>query len=158
VEGTLEPAVDASKWGGRFLWPNNQPWPVCSDSHTEEEDEYDEEPEHFDGDPDAPCTAVPVIQLRKDDVGPLVVTFVVYLKVRGRAATDDPQQAFPEGMDVFQLLWCPRRIHWSEQRECKLMAFWWSESEVKAINARLPSGYGSSSVHSAMLGHHLPIS
>ena len=55
----------ASKLGGSIIWPQDEPVPVC--------------PVHK-------CRAVPVLQLRKEDV---------------------PGFPFPPGTDLFQLLWFP---------------------------------------------------
>ena len=55
----------ASKLGGHFAWPADEPWPQCS--------------EHGD-------SFAAILQLTKNDV---------------------PELEFPEGKDLFQLLWCP---------------------------------------------------
>jgi Domain of unknown function (DUF1963) len=67
------PAV--SKVGGLFLWPNDEPWPVCHDSDIGRRDKVVHN-EPF----------VPLLQLLKEDF---------------------PTFPFPNGTDVFQLLWCP---------------------------------------------------
>jgi hypothetical protein len=78
-----EPPVGATKLGGRFRWPPGEPWPGCDLPH----DRYDRDA-HFahrllepDGRP-----LVMILQLRQDDV---------------------PELGFPDGTDVFHLLWCP---------------------------------------------------
>jgi len=78
-----------SKMGGTFLWPADEPWPVCDipehallDSNLSYETIFQPDgPEHND-------YYVGVLQLRKEDV---------------------PELGFPEGKNLFQLLWCPRR-------------------------------------------------
>lgn len=78
-----EPAADASKIGGSFVWPADEPWPTCDLPHPGWE---------FGASGMTPITKpsggpyVTVLQLRRDDV---------------------PELGFPADADLFQLLWCP---------------------------------------------------
>lgn len=66
-DGTVAPRKDASKWAGEFLWPSSEPWPKC-------EQFYKDHNADDDDDDDETCgVAVPVIQLRKDDLEGVVV-------------------------------------------------------------------------------------
>src|SRR6476661_5495045 len=75
------PGRYASKLGGNFLWPSDEPWPTCDERW----------PPSWYGPPIAvpdgqPVPLVPVLQLRAEDI---------------------PELPFPRGADLFQLLWCP---------------------------------------------------
>ncbi|HEY9371993.1 hypothetical protein [Streptomyces sp.] len=74
-----EPAVRESSIGGPLLWPVDEPWPHCSlpDEKGMEEGLDDELPA---------SAMVPVVQVFKKDA---------------------PGSWWPEGADVFQLVWCP---------------------------------------------------
>jgi hypothetical protein len=89
--------LGASKLGGKILWPEDEPWPVC--------------PEH-----DAPLVAA--LQLRKTDV---------------------PDMPFPEGTDLFQLLWCPNEHGEMEPEEMFAhRVFWRAANEIKQPLAKIP--------------------
>jgi hypothetical protein len=53
-----EPPPDASKLGGHFLWPADEPWPICDRPHGRLVGAQ----EALDA-----CAYVPVLQLRRDD-------------------------------------------------------------------------------------------
>jgi hypothetical protein len=73
-----EPPMDASKIGGRILWPADEPWPEC---------QYHDAAGNAAGNsPPRRYIFAAVLQLRERDV---------------------PELGFPPGKDVFQLLWCP---------------------------------------------------
>src|SRR5919201_4068004 len=71
------PPPSASKMGGLFLWPADEPWPVCTEAAWPR-----------DGMPRTPheSAIVGVLQLRRADV---------------------PELPFPGEADLFQLLSCP---------------------------------------------------
>jgi hypothetical protein len=80
-----EPGSRESKMGGLFLWPADEPWPVCDVPEGSYELGIQEiidinHPEHND-------YYTTVLQLRKDDF---------------------PELQFPGDTNLFQLLWCPR--------------------------------------------------
>jgi hypothetical protein len=69
-DGTVAPRKDASKWAGEFLWPSNEPWPKCEQFYKDHDADDDDD----DDDDDETCgVAVPVLQLRKDDLAGVVV-------------------------------------------------------------------------------------
>ncbi len=70
-------AVNASKWGGRLLWPADEEWPICTEPEWLREGESTPQHEH---------RYIPMLQLRKGDF---------------------PELSFPGDTDLFQLLWCP---------------------------------------------------
>src|SRR5579884_4241417 len=91
-----DPGLAASKMGGLFLWPSDEPWPRCTID--ERSGQWIEDPPqsgrfYLDDSLIAPDDAqhndylVGVLQVRQADV---------------------PQMPFPDGKDLFQLLWCPR--------------------------------------------------
>lgn len=59
---------------------------------------------------------VPVLHLRRNDV---------------------PSLPFPEGTDVFQLLWCPR-VHDDTGSAPLPQACWWSSVELDSVSSRMP--------------------
>ncbi|MCL2585233.1 MAG: hypothetical protein FWE35_22550 [Streptosporangiales bacterium] len=71
------PGTEDSSFGGPLLWPADQEWPVCGLPHPGTE-------------------PVPV----PPDARPLLAVLQVY-------ARDVPELPFPDGTDLFQLLWCP---------------------------------------------------
>lgn len=102
-----EPEVNASKLGGRFLWPAGEAWPICMEPEWRREDDTSPPHEHL---------YVPVLQLRRDDF---------------------PELAFPEGADLFQLLWCPNDHELSLSPVCK--AFWRREADITDPLDRMPT-------------------
>jgi len=90
-----DPARDENKLGGQFLWPAEEPWPVCR--------------EH-----DMPYAAI--LQLRKESV---------------------PELGFPEGSDLFQLLWCPEQ-HDDPWVWVKPKIFWRNSAEIADPMPRTP--------------------
>jgi hypothetical protein len=101
-----EPAVNASKLGGRFLWPAGEEWPVCTEPEWRREGDDSPPHEHL---------FVPVLQLRRDDF---------------------PELHFPGDADLFQLLWCPNdheitlspvcRVFWRKEAEVTDPLIWMS--------------------------------
>lgn len=107
-----EPAVDATKLGGVFLWSDEEPWFYCElteealpgDFGSSEWRLADDIGVAF-GDPQHNDAFAPVLQIRAEDVSLM---------------------RFPPGTNVFQLLWCPRyhlsnyapvcRIAWRTER------------------------------------------
>ncbi len=78
VPGT--PGREESSLGGPFLWPADEPWPVCGLTHDRRSDGSEAHP---DGSAVHP---VALLQLR---------------------SADAPGLRFPAGRDLLQLLWCP---------------------------------------------------
>jgi len=78
-----EPPADASKMGGTFVWPADEPWPTCDLPH-----------------PDWEFGASGMTQITKPSGGP----YVTVLQLR---RDDVPELGFPTDTDLFQLLWCP---------------------------------------------------
>jgi hypothetical protein len=87
-------AVDASKMGGTLLWPLGEPWPAYDEARVD----------RF------------VQQLLEDDMigeGGRIpegtsIPFAPILQLR---AADFPEMPFPDGTDLFQLLWFPYLVH-----------------------------------------------
>jgi hypothetical protein len=79
------PDPAASKIGGIFLWPENESWPTVPGEHYPKwrTDFRKWDKDFRDG---TPIELVPVLQLNKKDV---------------------PDFLFPEGKDLFQMLWLP---------------------------------------------------
>lgn len=72
-----EPGANASKLGGRILWPADEPWPICTEPEWRREGDTSPPHQHI---------YIPILQLRRDEF---------------------PELAFPGDADLFQLLWCP---------------------------------------------------
>jgi hypothetical protein len=111
------PGRYASKMGGTFLWPSEEPWPVCDERWPPSWTPYVEQgipvPED---DPRArPFPLVPVLQLRADDV---------------------PEMPFPPGADLFQLLWCPLGHDYADMP--KPFVFWRDSGGVRKPRPRMP--------------------
>jgi hypothetical protein len=109
-----EPAVDASKLGGRMRWPTDVPWPRCDLGH-QRWDAFNtiDPPDHR--------PYVHVLQLCKSDV---------------------PELPFPSGTDVFQLLWCPSD-HDDPLYVAAVRVFWWRASELVDTIAPGPEPSGN---------------
>lgn len=102
-----EPGIRESKMGGSFLWPADEPWPVCDDPS-----EYD-------------LSYYPQPELASEnDLSKRNDFLVGVLQLR---ADDFPELPFPGNTDIFQLLWCPRD-HNKGCPTCKV--FWRKESEI----------------------------
>ena len=99
-----EPGIAESKVGGTFLWPADEPWPVC--------------PEHND-------FYVTVIQIRAEEV---------------------PEVGFPDGKNLFQLLWCPEYHDETYTTQSKI--FWRNTEEIQnpLINEFRPKSYEEHSI------------
>jgi hypothetical protein len=111
------PGRYASKMGGTFLWPSEEPWPTCDEawppSWTPAMVDGVPIPE---GDPRAaPFPLVPVLQLRADDF---------------------PEMPFPPWADLFQLLWCPLGHNYAFMP--KPFVFWRNSGEVRRPRRRMP--------------------
>lgn len=108
-QGTVtDPA--ASKLGGLFLWPADEPWPVRRNFRAESADySIDELPP--DGS-DVPLA--PVLQLRRSDA---------------------PHLPFPDGTDLMQLFWCPV---WSEEHGPEPHIVWRDSRAVRNPRSELP--------------------
>lgn len=117
--GGPEPATNASKLGGHFLWPEDEPWPTCTLPEIALHADYNwsddkmnlweaNHPKHNDA-------YIGVLQLRADDV---------------------PELIFPGNTNLFQLLWCPRD-HESYHPACKI--FWWREEEIVKSLLQIPT-------------------
>ena len=92
--------VDASKLGGAFLWPVDEPWPVYDESRV---NRFVQE---LLGNP-------AMVQFfrdegRTDDVGRIPAgTSIPFAPILQLRAADFPEMPFPAGADLFQLLWFP---------------------------------------------------
>jgi hypothetical protein len=114
-----EPKIDESKLGGSFLWPKEEPWPICDQDEIALSDDYDwatpldlslghshtniwspSHRKHND-------TYVGVLQLTSDDF---------------------PEIAFPGQADLLQVLWCPRDHAYVGSPLCKI--FWRKRGDI----------------------------
>lgn len=84
-----EPAPNASKLGGRILWPAEEEWPICTEPEWRRDDDTSPPHEHV---------YIPALQLRRDDF---------------------PELPFPDDTDLFQLLWCPNDHELTYSPVCK---------------------------------------
>lgn len=111
-----EPSLRSSKLGGRFLWPASEPWPHC----TEPEYALSGEIDWSDWSNIYTTNVWPAEHPRHNDV------YVGVLQLR---ANEFPEVEFPEGKDLFQLLWCPR----DHLNDIVYRVFWRRESEIEEI-------------------------
>ncbi len=79
--------AESSHFGGSFLWPKDEHWPTTTAKQAPMLREFDQARMDYKMVRRANRTVVPIIQLRREDV---------------------PSFEFPEGTDLFQLLWNPR--------------------------------------------------
>ena len=102
----------ASKIGGQFLWPANEPWPSCDASGHLEYESPDQEDVYL----GTHGKLVPVLQLRRDDF---------------------PEFEFYPGTDLFQLLWCPVN-HDAPFYAAKPFVFWRDSQKVRDPLRQIP--------------------
>jgi hypothetical protein len=111
----------ASKIGGSILWPEEEPWPICTAR------EFAVEPVTP---PDrvALTDLVTGISYGETWVGPEDRRHTgIYLPVLQLRRADVPELPFPGDSDLFQLVWCSRlheddyqpriRLHWRRERD-----------------------------------------
>jgi hypothetical protein len=105
---TGRPKVTDSSLGGPLLWPADEAWPACDTPHSRE------------------WLSAP----RSDGAYPLVGVLQVY-------ARDVPELPFPDGTDLFQLLWCPN-THEDPWYGPKPVTVWRTAADVTAVLADPP--------------------
>ncbi|GHP00038.1 hypothetical protein KSF_100850 [Reticulibacter mediterranei] len=101
-----DPGPDESKVGGTFLWPSNELWPFCLVGHVHNESGRSQEDELL-------RQEAEYGQAWRENFGPAIIKPAgephgAYVGVIQLRAADVPELGFPEGADLFQLLWCPR--------------------------------------------------
>lgn len=143
------PDIRGSSLGGPLLWPADQPWPVCTRPHVNwervpvpaditswEEAEVwaatlgslarlNTSAFRLDG---APVEAV--IDRSEHRPCPLVGVLQIY-------ARNVPDLPFPDGTDLFQLLWCPNN-HGEPWYGPRPAAFWRRAADVTEVLQRPP--------------------
>jgi hypothetical protein len=108
------PELSASKIGGVFLWPDDEPWPTMPSRRP---DWYDNLKSFTWDIPDGtPIAFVPVLQINARDV---------------------PDFPFPLGKDLFQLLWYPLDID-EPPFHCIPRVFWRNSHAVIHSFAQMP--------------------
>ncbi|MFJ9346836.1 hypothetical protein [Streptomyces sp. NPDC101237] len=117
------PGPDQSSVGGPFLWPDGEPWPVCTEPHPRDrgrriEDVHEERRvsaaawSRGDGGPTEEERAVLAGLEREHRIPGLGDTDPVpLLPVAQLFARDVPGLVVPEGRDLLQVLWCPFGAH-----------------------------------------------
>ena len=117
-----EPAVNATKLGGLFLWSKDEPWINCDIPEFALYDDYGiddyghiwpvSHPKHNDA-------LLPILQLRKEDCSVI---------------------GFPGNKNILQLLWCPRDHPDTYAPFCQIV--WKKEEDMKDQVSRHPEpGY-----------------
>jgi hypothetical protein len=115
-----QPGAEDSSLGGPLLWPAGEPWPACEEPHMPDEG-YIRLPGHISTWDEAgawaaalgPGTRLSTARVSLDGSPmyaevfhlahppcPMIGVLQVY-------ARDVPELPFPDGTDLFQLLWCP---------------------------------------------------
>ncbi|BCL80942.1 hypothetical protein ccbrp13_34070 [Ktedonobacteria bacterium brp13] len=143
-----EPGPGESKVGGTFLWPANEPWPMCSVGHAQTEPRRRQDAELLRGEAG---TWGPVNERnrgwyvngslsRGPDPMPTGQPHGAYVGVIQLRAADVPELGFPEGCDLFQLLWCPRDHDHEEYSyrgpECRV--YWRQSSTISEVLKEQP--------------------
>lgn len=139
---TVPLPLSASKIGGRILWPEDEPWPVCTDR------EY---------------TVKPVVPPTQVAVTDLVTgrsygeTWIapddrrhtgVYLPVMQLRRADVPELPFPDDSDLFQLVWCSR-LH-EDDYQPRIRLYWRRESDIMHPRETFPEPVAMTSDDSAV--------
>jgi hypothetical protein len=120
----------ASKIGGHILWPEEEPWPVCT------EREYALEPVT----PPHPVAVTDLLTGRSYGptwIGPEDPRHTgTYLPVLQLRRADVPELPFPDDSDLFQLVWCPR-LH-EDDYQPRIRLYWRREREITHPRASFP--------------------
>lgn len=101
-----EPAINESKLGGTFLWPQAEPWPICTEPELTYNISY------------SPSIVEPNQPNHND-------FYVGILQLRGE---EFPEIEFPPQTNLLQLLWCPNDHLPTSGMACKL--FWRNEEDI----------------------------
>ncbi|HRH45370.1 MAG TPA: DUF1963 domain-containing protein [Pyrinomonadaceae bacterium] len=122
-----EPAVNATKIGGLFLWSENENWFCCDvieDSLMEDYfKDYPTDSESQTGDWNFGYYKLQICEVghsKHNDA------FVPILQIR---AEDIPLMRFPHNTNIFQLFWCPRYHKETYSPVCKIV--WRNENEIE---------------------------
>lgn len=129
----VEPGLGDSKLGGTILWPVSEPWPVCTVGHVDSEPQHSQDEQlllqewrmggsHLLG--------------NHPDWRPVGQPHGAYVGVIQLRAADVPELGFPDGCDLFQLLWCPRDHlpHYSPQ----VRTYWRQTANLSAALQDIP--------------------
>jgi len=112
------PELSASKIGGRFLWPDVEPWPTQTSHHlTHRIVNFEIGGRRWDFPDGTPFALLPILQINAKDV---------------------PAFSFPSGKDLLQILWVPLHVdespyHWV------IRAFWRNSLSVQSPLTDMPS-------------------
>jgi hypothetical protein len=119
--------ANTSKMGGVFLWPPpaGEPWPFCR-----ERDPVGSFKRFTDAE-----SARQIEELTK----PHNLPYQAIVQLR---RCDFPELPWPRGMDLFQLLWCPKVHFWGNSRLRNLQSsgskvFWRREAEANQVHSNL---------------------
>jgi len=116
-----DPAPGLSKMGGHFLWPADEPWPSCPLGQATGGQRHDQDRRFLEEE-----------QARRHSLGDsgwaLGQPHGAHVGVLQLHADDVPELGFPEGTDLFQLLWCPRDHPPQYCPDCRV--FWRRAADV----------------------------
>jgi hypothetical protein len=135
-----EPGPGESKVGGTFLWPANEPWPMCSVGHAQTEPRRKQDAELLRG----PWNernrewCVNGFLSREPDPRPEGQPHGAYVGVIQLRAADVPELGFPEGCDLFQLLWCPREHEEEDYSGPECRVYWRQSSSISEVLKEQP--------------------
>lgn len=143
--------MDESKVGGTFLWPGDEPWPFCSVGHAQSEPQLSLDAELLREEAESRerwrSAFEPYHRSRGEPLSANLVSMPAgephgaYIGVIQLRAADVPEPGFPDGYDLFQLLWCPRdhnawgwgpapRVYWRQTRNLSAVL---QENPVPAV-------------------------
>lgn len=122
-----EPAINATKLGGMFLWSDDEPWIYCNNSEEQLfEDYYSATKKQI------PLETVVITgdwqdtQICEVDHPKHNDAFIPILQIRSE---DIPLMRFPVNANIFQLLWCPRYHIENYSPICR--AIWRNETDIQ---------------------------
>ncbi|MBC2878180.1 MULTISPECIES: hypothetical protein [Streptomyces] len=122
------PGPSESSVGGPFLWPADEPWPVCAVGHEKNrgrrpvdvrrwrqvlDDAWRRDPQRGPSEEELTLldrleTPVCLAELADDDPIPLLALAQLFVR-------DVPDLTGPDGCDLLQVFWCPFEAHGPEQ-------------------------------------------
>jgi len=158
VTSSLPPA--ASKMGWPFLWPEEEPWPVCGAKMVPEQIASFERALERSRNETSIADLAKLLDCSVEEVrvvsesGRENTLRILeqgrnghnepYLAVLQLRQDDFPELPYPPSKSIFQLLWCPT-IHFDPRQGPGHLIFWRNESEIRENRADpIPEGsYGS---------------
>ncbi|MFE0421831.1 hypothetical protein [Streptomyces sp. NPDC058953] len=134
------PGVRDSSVGGPFLWPADEPWPVCTAPHDRTTgprpaDVRRERSPHARALPPPESAAPARIPYAPDPGERAPIPLLALAQLYGR---DVPGLMGPDGRDLLQVLWCPFEAHGPRGHAFDVVLRWRRSAEVTDVLAPQP--------------------